>query len=250
VADPLIALATQDFAAYLDLSRHLRSKGIAFRSLTPGAEVPDEVDVVITTREERHEVAHDQVVTYSTPKATVEESIRVARGLEEVDRVVVGVDPGPRPGLAVLADGHVLASRQTSDPERVVDDVAAVARRHADARVIVRVGHGAGTRRDRIVNGLLEAGFVVELVDESETSPPRRRLSGERDKVAARVIATTAGERVTSQRSIDVPPGEISDIQRRSRKASEGEVTISRALAGKVAEGAITLAEALRRQSA
>lgn len=250
MAEPPIALATEDFAAYLDLSRHLRSKNIPFESLSPGAEVPDEIEVVITTQEERSQIAHDHVVAYSTPEATVEQTMRLMRGLEEVDRVIVGIDPGPRPGLAVIADGHVLTSRQTSDPEGVVEDVAAIAGRHEDAHVVVRVGRGAGTRRDRIVNGLLEAGFPVELVDESETSPPRRRLSGERDKVAARVIAMTGGERVDTQRSIDVPPGEIRDIQRRSRKESEGQVTISRALAGKVAEGAITLAEAVRRQSA
>lgn len=250
MAEPLIALATEDFAAYLDLSRHLRAESIPFDSLTPGDEVPDEVEVVITTRSERSEVAHDHVVTYSTPEATVEETMRLMRGLEQVDRLVIGVDPGPRPGLAVLADGHVLSSRQASDPERVVETVASIADRYDGAALVVRVGRGAQIRRDRIVNGLLEAGFPVELVDESETSPPRRRLDGERDKVAARVIALTAGDPVDSQRSIEVPPGQIRDIQRRSRKASEGQVTISRALAGKVAEGAISLSEALRLQTA
>lgn len=250
MAKPLIALATEDFAAYLDLSRHLRGKGIPFASLTPGRSVPDEIEVVITTRAERSKVTHDHVVTYSTPEATVEETMRLLRGLEDVDRVVVGVDPGERPGIAVIADGHVLSSRQTPDPDRVAEIVTSIAGRYEGADVVVRVGHGAGTIRDRIVNALLEAGFPVELVDESESSPPRRRLAGERDKVAARVIAMTAGDPVESRRSIEVPPGEIREIQRRSRLASEGQVTISRALAGKVAEGAISLAEAVRRQCA
>ncbi len=250
MADPLIALVTEDFSAYLDLSRHLRNREIEFESLTPGSAIPGDIEVVITTDAERHHVDHDHVVTYSTPEATVEETMRILRGLDDIDRLVIGIDPGPRPGLAVLADGHVLASRQTADPETVVEDVTSIARRYKDTPMIVRVGHGAQTRRDRIVNGLLDAGHPVELVDESETSPARGRLDGKRDKIAARVIAMTAGERIVTQRPIEVPPGEIRDIQRRSRIASEGQITISRALAGKVAEGVLTLAEAVQRQTA
>lgn len=249
MAEALIALATQDFAAYLDLSRHLRSEGIAFESLTPGAPIPGEIQVVITTADERSDIEHEHVVTYTTPQATIEDAMRVMRGLEDVDQLVIGVDPGERPGVAIIADGHVLSSRQTTNPERVVEVVSSIAGRYEGADVVVRVGHGAQTRRDRIVNGLLAGGFVVELVDEGGSSPPRQRLAGERDKVAARVIGMTAGEPVHSQRQIEVPPGEIRDIQRRSRLASDGEVTISKTLAGKVAQGAISLAEAVRRQT-
>lgn len=250
MAEPLIALATEDFAAYHDLARHLRNQGIPFRSLSPEGSIPGEIRVVITTKGERSSVAHDHIVTYSTPRATVEDAMRVMRGLDEVDRLVIGVDPGERPGVAVIADGHVLSSRQTTHPERVVDVVRSIADRYDSADVVVRVGHGAQTLRDRIVNGLLSAGFGVELVDESESSPPRGRLAGERDKVAARVIGMTSGEPIESRRTIEVPPGEIRDIQRRSRLASDGRVTISRALAGKVAEGALSLSEAVRRQCA
>jgi hypothetical protein len=248
VAHPPIALMTEDFAAYHDLSQRLQAEELAFESISPGSPIPDEVDVVITTAEERGDVRHDRIVVHSTPQATVEETIRLLRGLEDVGRLVIGIDPGERPGLAVIADGHVISTRSTADPERVVDEVKALADRYEDAEVVVRVGHGAQTLRDRIVNGVLEAGHLVELVDETSSSPPRQRVAGERDKVAARVIAMTAGELVETQQPIDVPPGEIREIQRRSRKQSDGAVTISSTLAGKVATGALTLAEAVRRQ--
>jgi hypothetical protein len=248
VAHTPIALMTEDFAAYHDLSRRLQAEDLAFESISPGSPIPDEVEVVITTAEERGRVRHERVVVHSTPQATVEEVTRLLRGLEDVDRLVIGVDPGERPGLAVLADGHVLSTRSTAHPDRVVDEVKALADRYEDAEVVVRVGHGARTLRDRIVNGVLEAGFDVELVDETSSSPPRQRVAGERDKVAARVIAMTAGELVETQKSIDVPPGEIREIQRRSRKQSDGAVTISKTLADKVAQGTLSLAEAVRRQ--
>lgn len=243
-----IALATEDFDAYHDLSQRLQAEDLAFESISPGTPVPEDVEVVITTADERGAVAHDRVVVYSTPQATVEEAIRLLRGLEDVARLVIGVDPGKRPGLAVLADGHVLSTRSAADPDRVVDEVKALGDRYGGAEVVVRIGHGARTLRDRIVNGVLEAGFAVELVDETSSSPPRRRVAGERDKVAARVIAMTAGQVVETQTSIEVPPGRIREIQRRSRIESDGAVTISRALADKVAVGALSLSEAVRRQ--
>jgi hypothetical protein len=248
VAHSAIALATEDFAVYLDLSRQLSDQDIPFESLTPGAEIPEDIEVVITTADERSKIGHEQVVVYSTPEATIEETIRLMRGLDDVGRLVIGVDPGKRPGLAVLADGHVVAMRSTPEPESVVDAVEGIAKRYRDAEVIVRVGNGAATRRDRIVNSVLDEGFQVELVDETASSPPRQRTDGKRDKVAARVIAMTVGEPVQDRQDIDVPPGEIRDIQRRSRKESDGQVTISRTLAGKVATGSLSLAEAVRRQ--
>ncbi len=250
MAKPLIALATEDFAAYLDLSRHLRAQKIPFQSLIPGTPIPGEIKVVITTDNEQANIQHDHIVTYTTPEATIEETMRLVRGLETVDHIIIGIDPGPRPGLALLADGHLLTARQTPNPEHVVQDVNAIAQRYQDTPLTVRVGHGAQTRRDRIVNGLLEHGHHVELVDETETSPARGRIAGERDKIAARVIAMTTGQPIRTPRTITVPPGEIRDIQRRSRIESDGQITISRHLAGKVAEGLLTLPEAVRIQTA
>ncbi len=239
---------TEDFAAYHDLSQRLHAEDLAFESISPGTPVPDGIEVVITTAEERGLDVDDRVVVYSTPQATVEETIRLMRGLEDIDRLVIGIDPGERPGLAVLADGHVLSTRSTADPDRVVDEVRGLGQRYEGTEIVVRIGHGAQTMRDRIVNGVLEAGLAVELVDETSSSPPRQRVAGERDKVAARIIAMTAGRSVERQKAIDPPPGEIREIQRRSRKQSNGAVTISRTLAGKVAMGTLSLAEAVRRQ--
>lgn len=246
----MIAVATQDFEVYHDLVRYLRANEVPFETLDPGEPVPGHVDVVITTEPEAEEITHPAVVAFTTPHGSVEEAMGYLKGVGEVTDLVIGIDPGERPGVAVLADGHILSSRQVADPARVVAVVQATAERFTGAEVIVRVGHGAATLRDRIVNGLLDAGFSVQLVDETSTSPPRRRLHGERDQVAARTIALTPGIPIYSRRQIDVPPGELREIQRRSRMAAQGEVTISTDLARKVATGALSLAEAIERQQA
>ncbi len=248
MARPPIAVATEDFAAYLDIARKLRVEGIAFASLSPGDPIPGHVEVVITTEAEQGRIEHPRVVLFSTPYATIEAAMARLKGLDEIEHLVIGVDPGQRPGIAVVADGHLLSSRLAANPEDVAAEVRATAARFPEADVRVRVGHGAQTMRDRIVNGLLAVGFMVEVVDETSTSPPRARVAGERDKIAARSIARTTGTLVEHPRRVEASPGEIRDIQRRSRLASEGRVTISKRLAGKVATGHLSLTEAVRQQ--
>lgn len=247
VTQAVIALATEDFEAYLDLSRQLRAAGVPFETHAPDGPIPGHVSVVITTAAEEHRVPHDRVVVYTTPEATVEDTVRSLKGLTEVRQLVLGIDPGERPGLAVVADGHTLSARQTEGPAALLEAVEDTAARYPEADVLVRVGHGAVTLRDGIVNALLASAFDVELVDETSTSPPLSRKSGERDAVAARAIAAVAGARVTEPLPVHVSLGEIREVQRRSRIASGGLFTINRRLALKVATGRLTLTEAVRR---
>ena len=242
-----IALATQDFAVVHDLAQHMRDAGVPFETLDPLEPVPGHISVVITTAAEQPLIEHPTVVVATTPRATVEEVVRRLKGVDEVRHLVLGIDPGDRPGLAVVANGQVLSSRQT---ENIPDLLAATRRavaRYPDTQVVVRVGHGAASQRDAIVNELLALGLPVELVDETSTTPPGSRRGPLRDEAAARAIALIAGVPVDGPRRVRVSTGEIREIQRRSRIASNGTLTISRALARKVATGRLTLPEAVAR---
>ena len=113
----------------------------------------------------------------------------------------------------------------------------------------VRLGDGAPTQRDRIINDLEEyigssgEPVMVELVDEKHTSGAAHHS----DTEAALNIALTPGHRVAGTREVNPSDGELRELQRRSRIMSGGKVTISRELAELVALGRIDLAEAIRR---
>ncbi|MDX1612587.1 MAG: hypothetical protein R3185_09460, partial [Candidatus Thermoplasmatota archaeon] len=137
MAAPVIAVATQDFGVYHDLVHELRSQGVPFLTLTPGEPVPPSVGVVVTTEAEAHRVDHTCVVLFSTPKGTLEEARGRLRGLDHVAHLVIGIDPGHRPGIAVVADGHVLSSRQLATPDEVVGVATrAVERYQANASTV------------------------------------------------------------------------------------------------------------------
>ncbi|MFB6268553.1 MAG: hypothetical protein ABEH83_01320, partial [Halobacterium sp.] len=153
---------------------------------------------------------------------------------------VVGVDPGTRPGIAVLRGGVLVGSFQVPI-ERAAEVVREEVAGEDDA--VVRVGDGARLEGARIIDDLDDVR--VELVDETGTTPflgPGARGMG--DVLAAANIALMAGEEIEGRR-IEPTAGEIQVIKTRSREESEQNRTITEELARKVATGELTLDEAL-----
>lgn len=247
-----IGVLTQDFAAYYELVGCLKQRDLGFYSLAFGEPVPPSVGVIITTPPEAGRVAFPQVVLHrGQAERTVDLALERLQGKPRYRTVIVGVDPGERPGLAVFGDGRLLRVEQVARPEDVLDEVAHAMESFAADHVIVRVGHGGGALRDRILRPLLASDRTshasVEVVDETSTTPPSPDELGS-DIAAAKSIAMAQGSLV--DRMVEVRPseGEVRDIQRKSRIASQGLVTISRDLARDVARGKLSLDEAIARQ--
>jgi hypothetical protein len=156
----------------------------------------------------------------------------------------VGVDPGVKPGFAVLGDGAVLMRALAPFPEAVGHMVEEVVHEYPTANVIVRIGHGDRTNRNRIFNSIWDEGHTVEIVDERNTT----KRSETPDEDAAVEIAMTPGYRPGRRQSTDPCPGEIRNIQRISRIESKGTLTVSKDLAKRVAVGEITLVDAIELQ--
>lgn len=245
-----IAILTEDFSAYHDLVRALRRRDVPFESLAFGDPIPDRVGAVITTEEERDRVPASNVVALDgSPREAVARATRLLEGKERYASLILGVDPGEKPGFAVIADGELLHATEAVGPEVVVDLVEEAIEAYPSASYTVRIGHGATTRRDRILNALTRVPVPVEIVDEEQTTGTHTRMSGERNIEAAVAIALSSGRRVAKRiRTLQPSPGEIRDIQHRSRKASKGRVTISRDLAEKVASGEMSMGKAIALQ--
>lgn len=249
----VLGLLTQNFAAYYELVKYLKEHDHPFLSLAFDEPIPPSVGVVLTTAEEAGRIAFPEVVLYrASARATVDIALEVLHGRPQYTTVVVGVDPGERPGIAIFGDGKLLRVEQVQLPELVVDEVARAMDSLSAEHFIVRIGHGAGTLRDRIINELLRSDRAsrasIEMVDETSTSPVALRDQLSSDIAAAKAIALAHGHEVRRFREIRPSDGEMRDLQRKSRIASQGAVTISRDLAREVARGAMTLEQAIERQ--
>lgn len=240
----IIGLQTGDPRAYYEMIEALRERGLPFVLLELSDAVPANVGVIITTEEERDRVGFDKVVTDGDPDVAISKALVMLSGGGDVKELKIGIDPGSRPGFAAIGDGRVLRTSIAESPEGVRNLVDEMIRAHPNADVVVRIGHGDRTNRNRIFNRLWDDGHKLEIVDERNTT----RRSQTPDEDAALEIAITPGYRPRKRQDIEPCDGEIRNIQRLSRLESAGMVTVSKDLAKMVARGELTMEDAIALQ--
>jgi hypothetical protein len=241
-----VALVTRDPGLYHELAGFLRERRFPSVSLLPGDRIPDSVAVVLTSERELEEIDHPNVLPAAIGGDRRALAAAVAHALAPASAeaaLVVGIDPGPRPGYAILCDGIALGAGNLESPDATGAFAANLRHRFPDRRVLFRVGSGDPPARNRIVNELLERRRAVELVDENGTTPRGRRRP--RDALAAHRIGQTEGVPVREPLIVAITAGEIANVQRLSREGSGGRLTISRSSAHRVLRGEVSLAEAV-----
>ncbi|MFB6080741.1 MAG: hypothetical protein ABEJ81_07075 [Haloferacaceae archaeon] len=237
----MIVVATDDFELYHDLVGELRARGVAFTTVEPGDPLPERTRAVVRGADDPRTDAPDVVrvvASVDEPRRAVDEALAALRG--DGGRTVVGVDPGERPGIAVLSGDAVVAAFHvplSGAADRVHEEVA-------DApSPLVRIGDGARLHGARLADAL--ADVPVELVDETGTTPHLGTgARGMGDVLAAVNIARREGERIDSP-TVEPTAGELQRIKDESRRRSTGDRTIDEGLARRVAAGELTVDEAL-----
>ncbi len=219
---------------------------MAFLSISPHEPVPSNVGAIITTQKEYETVRFGKKAACDETNVqdAIDAAIRMLRGKGKYRSVVIGIDPGERPGIAVFADRELVCTEHVlfPDTKRALQGIVGEFRSES---YLVRLGHGAHLIRNQIINAIFDSmsGVNVEVVDEAHTT-----VGGESDVESAIRIATHPGIRIP-RAHIEVIPteGEIRDLQRRSRDAAR-DVTISKALAERVLKGELTFDEAINLQ--
>ncbi|WP_135363774.1 hypothetical protein [Halosimplex halophilum] len=237
----MIVVATADFEVYHGVVNELRDRGVTFTTIELDDDLPERTTVVVSAAGEEPPNPDDAPVVRADPddpRGAVDEVVAILRGGS--GRTVVGVDPGERPGIAVLSGEMVVATFHVP-----LADAAEVVREEVDDAVdpLVRVGDGARLQGAKIIDDLEDV--PVELVDETGTTPYLGTgARGMGDVLAAVNIARLSGERVDS-RTIEPTAGELQRIKERSREAGDANRAIDENLARRVALGELTMDEAL-----
>jgi hypothetical protein len=188
-------------------------------------------------------------VTFNNdPGSTINAALKLLNGRNDINQVVIGIDPGKNPGVAVLEDGQV--SEVYHVPARDVPGlVRQILENYPGKDIAIRIGNGARLVRTQLINSILDMCVNVEVVDETGTSPSMGRgIHGSEmsDIIAAINIARLKGTSVGKQ-EVEPSVGEIKRIQEYSREYSKGKTSIPRDLARKVAKGKMTVEEAIEK---
>ncbi len=238
----MIVVTTGDFEVYHGVVDELRDRDAVFTTVEVGTPLPEAATVVVVAADDPRpdDGAGLEVVVADPeqPRQAAEAALAAVR--TGGGRTVVGVDPGTRPGIAVLAGETVVAAYQVpvSQAVEVIRDQVA-----GTVDPVVRIGDGARLEGATVIDELDDVR--VELVDETGTTPHLGAgARGVGDILAAVNIARAEGEAVES-RDVEPTAGELQAIKDRSREHSNGDRTIDEALARRVALGELSVEEAL-----
>ena len=88
--------------------------------------------------------------------------------------VFIGIDPGPKPGVAILADRILVEAFELSDVLSVGNIVFEIMNDYNSSFISVRLGNGDKPNRERIKKQLVSLDVPVDIVDENGTSMPHR----------------------------------------------------------------------------
>ena len=240
-----VVIRSADFKLAFRLMETLRRKGLQFTQLEIGQSLPSK-DTIWFGSEEEVENAMDEgrgiACNIDCCESAVTQATILRNGLSIIEHISIGIDPGPRPGLAWLADGVLMGVAQLEGIDFVVEHINSITTAAEFKNMTLRIGDGAPLLRDRIINKCLEKQWNIEEVDETKTS---RGLLRHNHSTSAIRIALLRGKRVWQLRVLKPTDGQIRYIQNQSRSDSFGAKTISKELAAKVGTGDLTMPQAL-----
>jgi len=246
-----LGVYTKDFSLYHDIVKGLKKRKVAYVSLSILDNIPRRIGVILTSQKELKEIPLNKTVAVDS-QDTVDYAIDLAlqklTGKELYSKIFIGIDPGERPGIAIVGDDILLQKMQVEGPENVASEIKRFLNVYPSKEICIRIGHGSMITRNRIINSLISLKIPIEIVDETRTTPPQQKRRCVRDGEAAASIALISGGRVQTTLPIETSRGAIKNIQKRSRQLSEGRFTISECTALQVLKGEISLLEAIEKE--
>ena len=246
-----IGIYTKNFSLYHDLLKVLKKRGIPYVVLSSVRNIPKRIGVLLTSHQELHDVTFKNTIAadvYDSVDHAVDLALQTLIGKDLYTRVLIGIDPGERPGLAIVGDDILLYKTQVESPEQVVEKVRQFLREFPAMETIIRIGHGSVLTRNRIINSLIPLRIPIEIVDETKTTSTQQIRRSDKDSEAAAAIALLSGGKVKRNLPLTPTKGTIRDIQRRSRELTEGRYTISEKTALLVLKGKMSLVEAIEHE--
>ncbi len=248
----IIGVYTKNFSLYHDVLSTLKSRRIDFKVISNPNKLPSDVGVILTSYLEKNEIKIKDVVaadTFRDVDDAIDKAVQLLNGKLRHGEIIIGIDPGEYPGIALLGEGKVIQTWCTSSTRDAIDIIQNIIENHKLNRKIIRIGDGSRVYRNSIIDHFInKKNLDIEIVDETKTSPQTGASRTEKDAKAAIKIGETPGVKIVGSNYKKPTRGEIRIIQKKSRELTNGKITISEDLARDVLDGKITLERAIKRK--
>lgn len=245
-----LGVYTNDFSLYHDVLKTLKKRKLTYVVLSSPKNIPKRIGVVITSKDESAKIKSQKVVwadTFETVDDAIDMALKKLIGKKLYNKVFIGIDPGDRPGVAVVGNELLLQKIQIDSPEKIVQTIKRFLKLYPSKETYIRIGHGSILIRNRIINSLISLNIPIEIVDETSTTTFQQARS-ERNSESAAAIALLTGGRVQTKLPLEPTRGAIKHIQRHSRELTKGKYSISEKTAVEVLKGELSLEQAIRKE--
>jgi len=175
----VIGILTGDVRLYYDLAKFLRSRNIRFRLLDFRARIPVDIGVILTSPEELDSIDFTPKIAVSDMEAGLRQALQAMNRLAGSSVLVIGIDPGPEPGIAAILGDRIIETRHAQSPEHAADIIRGILSDYSYSQCVLRIGNGSPEHRDRILELIAGSFNYVEIVDEAGTSNINRGYHAE-----------------------------------------------------------------------
>lgn len=183
--------------ASYDLIKEMKRMKVPFLLLDPNEPIPESVSVVISYHAEKCDYVN-KVVYDGNAKRTILRALSLSNPCKTkkddfFDLVVVGIDPGKRTGIAILADGELIEVHTLCE-EDLEREIVAILKDYPAHTIVFRLGKGKIS--ERVLDIIRrDARAKVEFVDEAKISVPSKyRSKGLRKDARSALIIALSGK--------------------------------------------------------
>ena len=167
-----IGVFTSDFKFYHDIILLLREWNLPFLSIESSDSIPADVSVILSSSRDTFEL-ENQVKSDSSIQA-LRMSLHRLLLKNRFGSLVIGIDPGPYPGIAVFADNVLMEAYECPSVSKIGEEIDSIVNSYSYSDMEIKVGNGDAPNRDQIIRSLELMKLKIKVVDEKNTSFPHK----------------------------------------------------------------------------
>lgn len=178
---------------------------------------PDHIplDVSLILSSDGDEKVKERQIRNNSPMKAVRQAIPYLLGRMAFADLTIGVDPGPRPGIAVFGDDVLLEAFESTSVDAAVDSIREIKDSYIYRNLKINIGDGDRPNGDSIAGKVSILNLPLNFVDERNTSQPHKMHN---NALSAARIAQGTGYPLLNK----------NDVKIRNRDALEFEFTTLR----------------------
>jgi len=166
-----VGIYTHDFRFYHDIIRDLKKWHIPFFSITDLYNVPKDIKVILSSSRDTFKL-QNQIKADSSIEA-IRMSLATLLFKDKFENVIIGIDPGPRPGIAVMADNVLMEAYECPNIQIIKTEVLNISKSYIYKYITIKIGNGDRPNRDMIIKELKNIAPLM-IVNEENTSTPHK----------------------------------------------------------------------------